>query len=153
MAEYAAARNRRACVGMTDLLPIPPIETATDPIHSPADMRERWRALMGPWGFGERLLWVGFVGPDRGMRKTLTQMPIGRWPERVVIENLLSGLGRMLSETAAGSSLALLVSRPGFDNVSAEDRRWSDVLAQTARALSIELEPLFRANDRSLVQI
>jgi hypothetical protein len=153
MAEYAAARNRRACVGMTDLLPIPPIETATDPIHSPADMRERWRALMGPLGFGERLLWVGFVGPDRCMHKTLTQMPIGRWPERVVVENLLSGLGRMLSETATGSSLALLVTRPGFDHVSAEDRRWSDVLAQTARALSIELEPLFRANDRSLVQI
>lgn len=87
------------------------------------------------------------------MQKVLTQMPIGRWPNRAVVEELLSGLGRMLSEIAPGSSLALLVSRPGFDHVSADDRRWSDVLTQTARGLSIELEPLFRANDGSLVRI
>ena len=59
-----------------ELVPIPPIETATDPIHSPADMRQRWRALMGPLGFGERLLRFSFVGPDRRMVKVLGEVPI-----------------------------------------------------------------------------
>jgi len=45
---------------------LPHIETATDPVNSPADLRQRWRALMGPLGFGEQLLWFGFIGPDRG---------------------------------------------------------------------------------------
>lgn len=45
-----------------ELLPIPPVETATDPVYSAADLCQRWRALMGPLGFGERLLWFGFVG-------------------------------------------------------------------------------------------
>src|SRR2546423_14705767 len=45
----------------------PPMETATDPIHSAADMGQRWRALMGQLGFRERLVVIGFVGPDRGM--------------------------------------------------------------------------------------
>ena len=99
---------------MTDLLPVPPIETATDPIHSPADMRERWRALMGPWGFGERLLWVGFVGPDRRMQKVLTQMSIGRWPNRAVVEALFSGLAVLLIESAYASSLALLLTPAGI---------------------------------------
>jgi hypothetical protein len=48
-----------------ELLPIPPIETATDPVHSAADLRQRWRALMGPLGFEERLLWFGLIGPNR----------------------------------------------------------------------------------------
>ncbi|WP_328355745.1 hypothetical protein OG976_26090 [Mycobacterium sp. NBC_00419] len=138
---------------MTDLLPIPPIETATDPIRSPADMRARWRALMGPLGFGERLLWVGFVGPDRCMRKTLTQLPIGRWPNRTIVENLLQGLARALEESAPGSSLALLLTRPGYDHISSEDLRWSEVLTETAREIAVPLEAIFRANHADLLRI
>jgi hypothetical protein len=44
-----------------EFLPIPPIESATDPIGFAADLRQRWRALMGEFGFGERLLWLAFV--------------------------------------------------------------------------------------------
>ncbi|SBS75961.1 conserved hypothetical protein [uncultured Mycobacterium sp.] len=135
---------------MTDLLPIPPMETATDPIGSPADLRERWRALMGPLGFGERLLWIGFVGPDRRMHKALTQMPIGRLPDRSVIEELLAGLVTVVQESAPGSTLAVLLTRPGSDGISAEDRRWSKVLTDAARTSGAPLEPLFRANDREL---
>jgi hypothetical protein len=138
---------------MTDLLPIPPLESATDPIHSAADLRERWRALMGPLGFGERLLWIGFVGPDRRMIKTLTHMPIGRDPDRAVLTELLSGLGALARESAPASTLALLLTRPGFDGISAEDRHWSDTLAQVACEIDAPIEPLFRANDRNLVPL
>lgn len=138
---------------MTELLPIPPMETATDPIHSPADLRERWRALMGPLGFGERLLWIGFVGPDRRMHKALTQMPIGRVPDRSVVSELLSGLMAVCQESAPGSTFALLLTRPGTDGISAEDRHWSDVLIRAARDVGAPLEALFRANDDYLVAL
>ena len=69
-----------------DLLPIPPIGTATDPVHSPADMRQRWRALMGPLGFGEKLLWVGFVGPDRRMVKAISQIPLVPRPNSRIVD-------------------------------------------------------------------
>ncbi|GAA2796568.1 hypothetical protein GCM10010533_38600 [Mycolicibacterium pallens] len=138
---------------MTDLLPIPPTETATDPIHSPADLRERWRALMGPLGFGERLLWIGIVGPDRRMIKTLTQMPIGRAPDRAVLSELLAGMMMIARESAPGSTLAMLLTRPGSDGISAEDRRWSEVIAHIAREQNVSLEALFRANDRSLLPL
>ena len=55
---------------------IPHISTATDPIHSPADLQQRWRALMGPLGFGERLIWMAVIGTDNRFTKALTQAEI-----------------------------------------------------------------------------
>ncbi|KMO77973.1 MAG: hypothetical protein HZB45_04005 [Mycolicibacterium rufum] len=52
----------------------PAVETATEPIRSPADLRQRWRALMGPLGFGERLLRFVLVGPDRCFLKVLSDV-------------------------------------------------------------------------------
>ncbi|ULN44174.1 hypothetical protein MI149_14530 [Mycolicibacterium crocinum] len=108
---------------------------------------------MGPLGFGERLLWIGFVGPDRRMIKTLTQMPIGRAPDRAVLSDLLAGMMMIAQESAPGSTLALLLTRPGCDGISAEDRRWSDVIAHIAREQNVSLEALFRANDQSLLPL
>lgn len=136
---------------MTDLLPIPAMETATDPIHSPADLRERWRALMGPLGFGERLLWIGFVGPDRRMHKALTQMPIGRSPNRSHVTELLSELVSVLDDCVPGSTLAVLLTRPGSDGISTDDRCWSEALTQVSREVGAPLEAMFRANDKDLV--
>jgi hypothetical protein len=63
-----------------ELLPMPPIESATDPIHSASDMHQRWRALMGPLGFGERRLRFTFVGPDRCLVKILSDVGIPSRP-------------------------------------------------------------------------
>ena len=85
---------------------IPSIDTATDPIHSADDMCQRWRALMGPLGFGERLLWFGFVGPDRCMTKVLSQVPVGTAPHRGMVENLMVGLEVLLEDFEPGTSVA-----------------------------------------------
>lgn len=129
---------------------IPPIETATDPIQSADDMGDRWRALMGPLGFGERLLWVGFVGADRRMIKTLSQVEVGRAPHREMVENLMIGLSVLLADIEPGTTVALLLSRPGNDAISVDDRRWGEVLTAGARRIGVPLEPLFRANDRAI---
>ncbi|WP_102140956.1 hypothetical protein [Mycobacterium hubeiense] len=132
----------------------PPIESATDPIHSPADMGQRWRALMGELGFGERLLRFAFVGPDRRLIKMLGEAEIRLSPEPVIAENLLSALKTVLGDDLpAGSTVALLLTRPGRGPISNADRRWATLLTETAARLGVPIEPFFRANDESLVQV
>ncbi|MCB0931105.1 MAG: hypothetical protein KDB71_04295 [Mycobacterium sp.] len=136
---------------MTHTNEIPPIETATDPINSAADLRERWRALMGNLGFGERLLWLGFIGSDRRMYKTLSQVSIGRSPDRRLVENLIAALVSALDAFQPGTSVALLLSRPGMDGLSADDRQWSKALNGAAQRQRLAIEPIFRANDVAVV--
>lgn len=131
----------------------PSIDTATDPIHCAGDMRQRWQALMGPLGFGERLLWLGFVGSDRRMLKALSQIPRERAPDPDLVEDLMIGLSVLLEDFAPGTSVALLLTRPGRDSVSAEDRRWAGVLTAAAGRIGVPLEPLFRANDLAVVPL
>jgi hypothetical protein len=139
---------------MTQTPSIPSISTATDPIGSPEDMRQRWRALLGPLGFGERLLWCGFVGADRRMVKAISQVPIGTAPHRGLIESLMIGLTDLLmTEFEPGTSVALLLTRPGSDPVSAEDRRWAKALTRAAARIGVPIEPIFRANDEAIVAL
>src|SRR5262245_26501163 len=91
-----------------DHSPIPAPETAADPIHSTTDMGLRWRALIGPLGFSERLLWFGFVAPDRCMMKSLHQVAIGRRPSRKFVESLMSTLGVVIDALPTDTAVALL---------------------------------------------
>jgi len=136
-----------------ELLPIPPIDTATDPVYSAADMHQRWRALMGPLGFGEKLLWIGFVGPDRCMYKTFSQVPLGSRPKRGLVESVVSQLSRVLNELEQGTTVAMLLTRPGPGPISHLDRQWPSLLTEVATEFGVPLEPVFRANDDSLVEV
>jgi hypothetical protein len=135
------------------LLPIPPVDSATDPIGSAADLQQRWRALMQELGFGERLLRFVFVGPDRRLLKVLTDIEIGVRPSRGVIDDLMSRLRTVVDGLGEGHSLALLLSRPGRDGVSTNDRRWCAALTAAAGSFGVPLEPMFRANDEALVPL
>ena len=131
----------------------PPIETATDPIHSVADMGQRWRALMGPLGFSERLLWIGFVGPDRCMIKALSQVPLGPRPRRPIVASTMTALADVLNGLKDDTTVALLLTRPGRGSISDVDQRWAALLTDVAAELDIPIEPVFRANDESLVLV
>lgn len=135
------------------LLPIPPIESATDPIASPADLEQRWRALMQDLGFGERLLRFTFVGPDRCFLKVLSEVEIGVHPVPVVADNLMWSLKEVLNGLGDGFTVALLLTRPGRGGLSNNDRRWCDALAAAAARHDLPIEPIFRANDEALVQV
>lgn len=136
-----------------DLLPIPPIETANDPVHSAADLRQRWRALMGPLGFEERLLWFGLIGPDRCFTKKLCQLPVRPRPQGRVVWNLMSELRALLDDLGPKTTVALLLTRPGCGPISPSDRVWSKTLADLAERFTVPLEPIFRANDESVEQM
>jgi hypothetical protein len=133
-----------------DLLPIPPIETASDPVYSAADLRQRWRALMGPLGFEERLLWFGLIGPDRCFAKKLSHVPVCPRPQGRILWNLMSALRTLLDDLGPKNTVALLLSRPGRGPVSPADRMWSKTLTDMAERFAVPLEPIFRANDDSL---
>jgi hypothetical protein len=134
-------------------VPVPPMNTATDPVYSAADLRQRWRALMGPLGFGERLLWFGFLGPDRRLTKTLSQVAVGPRPRARVLKNLMSALRTLLDDMASGTTVVLLLTGPGRGPICPADRVWSKSLTQAAERFAVPLEPIFRANDESLLQI
>lgn len=123
----------------------PPIETATDPAYSAADLSQRWRALMGPLGFGERLLRFAFVGPDRRFFKVLTDVEIPRRPTLRDIETIMSALRTLVGEMDDGTTVAFLLTRPGPGPVSRLDRQWSTMLTEVAAE--------FDANDESLVLV
>jgi hypothetical protein len=133
-----------------ELLPIPPLETAADPVHSAEDLRQRWRALMGPLGFGTRLLWFGLIGPDRCFTKKLSNVPIRPRPRGRIVWNLMSALRMLLDDLAPGTTVALLLSGPGRGSVSSIDLVWSKTLTDMAARFAVPLEPIFRANDESL---
>jgi hypothetical protein len=133
-----------------DLLSIPPIETACDPVHCAADLRQRWRALMGPLGFEERLLWFGLIGPDRCFARKLSRMPVLSRPQGRILWNLMSALRTLLDDLEPRNTVALLLTRPGRGPVSPADRVWSKTLTDIADRFAVPLEPIFRANDESL---
>jgi len=135
------------------LLPIPPVDSATDPIGSAADLQQRWRALMQELGFGERLLRFVFVGPDRRLLKVLTDVEIGVRPSRRMIDGLMSRLSTVVDGLGDGHTVALLVSRPGRGGVSNNDRRWCAALTTAAEDFGVPVEPIFRANDEALVLV
>jgi hypothetical protein len=134
-----------------ELLPIPPAETATDPIASSEDLRQRWRALMGPLGFGERRLWFVFVGPDRCLRKILSHMTIGKYPSPSLAKHLMLELRVLVEEVGDGGSVALLLSRPGVGGICDVDRHWCAELIGAAREFEVQIEPIFLATKERIV--
>ena len=135
------------------LLPIPPIDTATDPIATPADLRQRWRALMGPLGFNERLLRFSFVGPDRRLVKLLSDVPIGRSPTPALVDDLMSALEVLVNDVGEGGNVAFLLTRPGLGSVSRWDRQWADALVAGAAERGVAIEPIFRAHDHDIALV
>ncbi|MDY6810613.1 hypothetical protein GIY30_22380 [Gordonia sp. HNM0687] len=136
----------------TDDSTIPAIETAHDPILCPDDLRQRWRALMGPLGFGSARLWFAFVGSDHRLVKVLDWLPLPAEPDPADADPLLSTLGVVVAELGA-DSVALLISRPGRDGVSDDDLAWARLLVEAARRHGVPLQPVHRANDVELVAL
>lgn len=108
---------------------------------------------MGPLGFGEHLLWFAFVGPDRRMIKALHQIPIPDAPRPRYGEELFGQLREVLDDLGPRTTVALLVTRPGVGAISNADRRWATMLTQAARRFDVPIEPIFRADDTSLVLV
>ena len=114
----------------------------------------RWRALMGRLGFAERMLWVGFVGPDRCMLPILADLQRPGRPDAGMADSLMDELSDVLDEEfEPGTSVALLLSGPGCGPVSAARLRWAAILSASATKYAVPLQPIFSADDVALVEV
>jgi hypothetical protein len=108
---------------------------------------------MGPLGFGQRLLWIAFLGDDRRLMKTMTQMPIDALPEPRLIRDLVSRLRVVVDGMLSEIEIALLLTGPGRGGVSPADRQWAKSLTDAAVEFEVPLLPIFRANDDAILQV
>ncbi len=65
----------------------------------------------------------------------------------------MTALLEVLDGLKDGTSVALLLTRPGRGPISDADRQWSTLLTEVAKELGVPIEPVFRANDESLVLV
>jgi hypothetical protein len=65
----------------------------------------------------------------------------------------MDALLEVLGGLKDGTSVALLLTRPGRGSISDADRRWSRLMTEVAMELGVPIEPVFRANDESLVLV
>jgi hypothetical protein len=111
------------------------------------DLRQHWRALMGPLGFTKRSLWLLFVDADHRATNVLTrveELPLD--PDTETLRNIMYVSGRVLESAAPGGSLALQISRPGRGQFLDTDRAWARGLTAAAAEAMVPLLPIHLAS-------
>ena len=120
-------------------------------IRNSDDLCLRWRALMGPLGFGRPRLWLGFLEPEGKMNAQLTQIEdIPGWADSTMCGSLLELCGYIVSRNGAGGSVAILLTRPGRNPMDDADRSWARALTSAAEQYGISMWPVHFANDVEL---
>jgi hypothetical protein len=121
------------------------------PIRTSDDLCQRWRALMGPLGFGQPRLWIAFVEPSAMMSAQLTQIDdLPRSAEPQLCTALLEMCGHIVGRGGDRGSVAFLLTRPGYDPINDADRSWARGLTSAAQHLDVAMWPVHFANDAEL---
>jgi hypothetical protein len=108
----------------------PPHETI---VHSDSDLYDLWHGLMGSGGYAQRSLWLLFFGADGRPEPVI--VPIDDIPSRPDAR-LIGALGEIVAglitqdttEDSQVASVAMLLSRPGPHQMTADDRVWARAL-------------------------
>jgi hypothetical protein len=130
---------------------IPPLTRPEDmpPVRSQADLHRTWQSLLGPLGFAGRSLW--FLVLDEHGRPTSRLLQVEEMPLRPEPE-MHASLVRVVSSMAEdGGQVVFLLSRPGSDGLTEDDRAWASMLQEVARQAGVPVWPVHRANDRALL--
>ncbi|CAN5858871.1 hypothetical protein BH20ACT6_BH20ACT6_21440 [soil metagenome] len=138
---------------MTD--DIPPLTRPEDmpPIRTQADLWRHWRALMGPLGFSERLLWLCFMAADGRIAPVLPQInDVPRLPDESLVDSLMQ-ICRRVCDDFGVDSVSVLLSRPGPAGITAGEVTWAQRLGDAAAAAGVTMWPMHVANDHELVTV
>ncbi|MGH3447561.1 MAG: hypothetical protein ACRDQA_32385 [Nocardioidaceae bacterium] len=138
---------------MDDDSDIPPLlpPDQQPPIRTQEDLYQHWRALMGPLGFSERLLWLCFVNPDGVVAPTVSQIAeIPVMPQDEEARSLIHMVAEVLEREAPGGSVAILLSRPGRPEMTGSDRAWARALTSAAAVTGVRMQPVHLANDHEV---
>lgn len=120
-----------------------PDEVIDRPIHGQADVERLWRSLLGDLGFTRRRLWLVLVCDDGRPVPHLVQ--VDDVPE--LPGDALGRLLEMCRQVDDECGVAVLLSRPGRDDLTASDRAWGAALLAAARATGVSCWPLHVASD------
>jgi hypothetical protein len=111
----------------------------------------RWRALMGPLGFGSPRLWIAFLGRDDMMSAQLMQIEhIPRRADAKMCASLVEMCRHIVGSNDAAGSVAVLLTRPGRNPMDDADRSWARCLTSAADQLRVSMWPVHFANDVEL---
>ncbi|MGJ0121361.1 hypothetical protein ACQ7HM_19335 [Williamsia sp. MIQD14] len=132
--------------------PIPDITTALDPFGSADQLRDRWRALLGPLGFDDQVLWFAFVDLHGRIIPALNQLPLPSAPNGALVDQVMERLADII-DAQSSVRVAFLITRPGTDATTPADREWSRLLAAAAVRVGVDIEPVFRANATDVVLV
>ncbi len=133
-----------------EIPPLLPIEDMP-PIRTQHQLYLTWRALMGPLGFSERLLWFGLVDEGGYLTPVLSQIAdIPAYPDAEQLMRLMEMFSEVLRHQAPGGSVALLLSRPGRAPMTDSDRAWGRALTSAADKAGLAMRPVHLANDEEL---
>ena len=123
-------------------------------IRTQRDLQRLWELLMQPLGFRSTSLWVTLIGEDRRPTRFLIEVAGAEdVPGRDEVAHLYDVLEQVLREEGAGTTAALLITRPGRDGPSSVDRLFGRRLLEGARASGVPLEPLHVATDVAVLPL
>jgi hypothetical protein len=108
-------------------------------VRTANDLSELWSALMGDGGFGQRTVWLLFLGRDGRPEPVIVPIEaIPARPEARLIDALATIVGDLIA-TGDVASVALLFSRSGPQHMTDDDRRWARALTKVSRRWPIHL--------------
>jgi hypothetical protein len=97
-------------------------------IRDEFDLLALWTQVSPAVGLDQRTLCLVFLDEDERVLPTLVPMDdLPAWPD----DELVSGLRHIVRESTFGgpaASVVMLLSRPGGDAITAQDRNWSTEL-------------------------
>lgn len=120
-----------------------PGEVQDLPIRCEADVERLWRSLIGEPGFTRRQLWLVLVCADG--RPVPHLMQVDDVPE--MPGDALARLLEMCRQVDEECGVAVLLVRPGREDLTASDRAWGAALLAAARSTGVSCWPLHVAND------
>ncbi len=133
-----------------DIPPLLPVHEMP-PVRTQHHLYLHWRALMGPLGFSERLVWVSLLDDGGFQTPVLTQIAdLPAHPDDEMLARLMGAFSEVLHTHAEGGSVALLLSRPGRAPMTESDRAWARGLMSAAERAGVPMRPIHLANDEEL---
>jgi len=134
-------------------VPTPTPTPADLPTHvrSLADLTWAWRCLMGELGFGGASIWVLLITADDEPFPHLVQIEQADTPpDRAQAAGFAEVLAHLLGLQDPGARAALLRSRPGGGDPSADDLAWAWALSAACAAAGVPLATTHLATDVDL---
>ena len=122
-------------------------------VRSAADVERLWRALMGPWGFGRRSLWILLLDGEHVTKQLLQIDDCDGIPDAELDGDALQQMLRVMAESADRPVFAFLRSRPGVGSPDASDRGWISMAYAASRATGLPCEVVHLAHDRDVLPV